>query len=626
LKNINKPVQLLLVLIFFAGCAKMGYLEGGKKDINPPRLISSRPLNYSSNFKGQKIELDFDEYIVLKNPNQELIISPPLPKKPDVRIKNKSIIIDLKNELRENTTYTLNFGKAIADNNEGNLLTNFEFVFSTGSYLDSLSVKGTILNSFNLQPSKESIIIGLYDQLEDSVPLKSIPVYVGKTDDKGLFMINNVKADTFKIFALKDLNNNLIFDLPNEEIAFIDTVIYLTPAFLLTLPARISESDTARKDSLLTSPVLEEKVKNRKGKEKEQINETIKDTASLTSSSDSIVEKPGLPPVFVDLFYFVQDATKLYMTNKEKPNNESFQISFSLPIGYEPRIRVLDYDNSVKWNLPEINSRRDTFTYWLTDTTLINADTLRLEAIYPMTDSTGSIITRTDTIQFFTRKQSQKQGKGKTEEKAPVVKLIPTHLRNNATLDLNSDFTFRFNFPLQDIDTSQLKLFARIDTVERRENYVFQKDSLSYRKIDLKSNWKEKTKYRIQAFPGAFTDIYGHTNDTLQTTFTTQQKSFYGTLTISVSNVGSPLVIQLMNEKETILRTAFAETDGSYVFEYLPPAKYKVKFVFDSNGNRKWDTGNYLKKKQPEKIMYYKGEINVRSNWELEIKQDIETP
>jgi len=599
----------------------MGSMSGGYKDELPPTLLSSKPENYAVNFNSQKIELVFDEYIALKNVNQELIISPPLPKKPDVRIKNKSILIDLKNELRENTTYTLNFGKAIADNNEGNALTNFEFVFSTGSYLDSLSVKGTLTSAFNLQPSKDPFVIGLYDQTEDSIPLKSIPVYVGKTDEKGLFQINNIKADTFRIFALKDLNNNLIFDLPNEEIAFIDTFLLITPEFLSSLPVIVPEKDTSKIDTVSVKPIKQVARGGRKSEKKSLKPESQILSQQDTVSEDSLSKKPLLPALFVDMFSFTEEGSRQYMTNKDRLNKESFQLSFSLPLEYEPVINILDFETAEKWFLTEINAKRDTFTYWITDTTIINADTLRFVVAYPRTDSAGLAYTALDTLNFFSRKVSEKSGKGKSEDTKPETKLKVITIRNNGLLDFNANLSFGFDYPIKEIDTSFLHLYAKLDTLEMLQNYEIVRDSLNLRKIVLKSSWKEKVKYRIEVVPGTFTDLYDHKNDTLRFGFGLQEKSYYGTLIVTIKDLSSPVLIELMNEKEQVLRTKSAISEGSLVFDFLSPAKYKIKFVYDSNENKKWDTGNYLKKIQPEKVLYYIGEINIRSNWDLEVKQ-----
>jgi hypothetical protein len=208
---------ILSLPILFAGCAKIGSPTGGPKDETPPKVIKSVPDNYSTNFDNKRIEIEFDEFIQLKNINQELVVSPPQKVKPVVRLRNKVMLIDLQEELIDSTTYTLNFGQAIVDNNESNLLENYQFVFSTGRHIDSLGVSGLIVNAFDLKPSEEPVTIMLYDKFYDSVPYLEIPTYIGKSNKKGYFEVNNLKSDTFKVFALKDKNYNLIYDLPDEH-------------------------------------------------------------------------------------------------------------------------------------------------------------------------------------------------------------------------------------------------------------------------------------------------------------------------------------------------------------------------------------------------------------------------
>ncbi len=179
---------LFAACIFVYSCAKVGSPSGGAKDEEPPKIVKSIPLNYSTGFSSKKIELTFDEFIQLKNIQQELITSPPLDEMPVTKLKGKSLVIELNNELKENTTYTLYFGNAIVDNNEGNPIPNFEFVFSTGAHVDSLSVTGKLVNAFNLQPEKDPVYIMLYDNLNDSAPYLEIPAFIGKTRDVGSFV------------------------------------------------------------------------------------------------------------------------------------------------------------------------------------------------------------------------------------------------------------------------------------------------------------------------------------------------------------------------------------------------------------------------------------------------------
>ena len=226
----------LFPLIFLCwNCAQQGSPSGGPIDEDPPVVIESEPLNYSTNFDAKKIRISFDEYIVLENVNQQLIVSPPMEEQPEVKLRKKTIIIEFEEELKTNTTYTFNFGDAIKDLHEGNKLQNFEYVFSTGEVLDSMSVRGTLKYAETLEVPEEPFSIMLYTDLRDSVPLLDIPLYVGRSNDSGVFSVNNLRPDRYKVFALKDGNNNFLFDLPSEEIAFLDSSLLVDASFIREL-------------------------------------------------------------------------------------------------------------------------------------------------------------------------------------------------------------------------------------------------------------------------------------------------------------------------------------------------------------------------------------------------------
>jgi len=221
-----KIVILFLVFIIFSGCAKKASLSGGPKDIIPPVLnVKKSTSNFQTHFYPKTIVLYFDEWITLKNKNQ-ILISPPLNKKPDISYRGKHVKIKFNKEdtLRSNTTYTINFGKSIVDFTEGNPVENFTFIFSTGDKIDSLEIGGKVIGAYDEKPQKD-IIVMLYDSEEDSIVTYSKPYYFATTDKNGKFKISHIKPGYFKIFALKDINNNYLFDSEEEQIGFIDTMI-----------------------------------------------------------------------------------------------------------------------------------------------------------------------------------------------------------------------------------------------------------------------------------------------------------------------------------------------------------------------------------------------------------------
>ncbi len=217
---------LLFVCLPFLlwSCAQPVPLTGGDKDQTPPKILESSPQNFSRNFSGDKIVLKFDEFVLLKSPTRELIVSPPLKHDPIFVEKDKSIEIQIKDTLLENTTYNFNFGGGIADFTEGNLLDSNRFVFSTGNDLDSAFIEGSIINAFDLKPVKD-VLVMLYKDTIDTIVFSEKPYYVSKTKEDGSFILNYLAEGEYRLLACEDLNNNYKLDLAVERIAFYDTLI-----------------------------------------------------------------------------------------------------------------------------------------------------------------------------------------------------------------------------------------------------------------------------------------------------------------------------------------------------------------------------------------------------------------
>ena len=195
-------ILLLFAALLYASCAKIGSVSGGDKDTIPPVMVKSIPPNFATHFAAKKIRISFDEFIDLKDLPNNFMVSPPLSKLPDVRVYNKDLVIQPLDSLQPNTTYTLNFGNAVVDYTVGNAIPNFEFVFSTGSYVDSLSLQGRLLNAFDLTPSKEPVLVMLFSNLADSAPYLGKPAYVCRTDKNGWFVLNNLREGDYRLFAL----------------------------------------------------------------------------------------------------------------------------------------------------------------------------------------------------------------------------------------------------------------------------------------------------------------------------------------------------------------------------------------------------------------------------------------
>lgn len=219
------PSLLIFCVSLLFGCAKIATPTGGQRDVTAPKIITVSPNNNSVKFEGNLIKISFDEYFTLNNPTENILFSPPLSKSPEYSIKGKTLVIKFKDTLQPQTTYNILFSNAIKDYHEGNPLGMFHYSFSTGDSIDRFKIKGKIVDAKKLESSKDFFVM-LYKNNIDSLPLTSLPNYITKSNDKGDFVFNNISPGSYKIFAIKDINSNNKYDLPNEEIAFLDTIVY----------------------------------------------------------------------------------------------------------------------------------------------------------------------------------------------------------------------------------------------------------------------------------------------------------------------------------------------------------------------------------------------------------------
>lgn len=583
-----RPYQyiiLLMLLLLEWSCAQQGSPSGGPRDVDPPVVTGSEPPNYSTMFEANRIEITFDEYIVLDNVNRELIVSPPMEEQPKVKLKNKTLIIQFEEQLKDNTTYTFNFGSAIKDLHEGNKLLNFEYVFSTGEQLDSLSVKGTLRYARDLTKPGEPVSIMLYTDLRDSVPLLDIPLYVGRSDDSGVFSVNNLRSDIYKVVALKDGNNNFLFDMPGEEIGFLDTSLIVSAAFARQL---LVSPDTMTLDSALYQP-------------------------------DSIkAPQPDLNSIYIDLMLFTEESQIQYLTDYSREDPRMIRLVFarSLTDTFSYSFTNTRKDQPLTF-LEHFSEGRDSLTLWIRDSLYYKQDTLTLAINYTAKDTANRYVTQSDTLILAYREKTTKKKKdGKIP--AAVEKLQLSTIKDKGIQELNGNLVIESNFPIDEIDDSRICLYRLADSVEVAEPFRVFRDSLLPARGWITAAWQSATNYRMVLLPGAVTSIYPPVHDTIDVTFATRDMEYYGKILLSLENVQERILIRIIRKDKVIRETAVMEP-GQYIFDFLSPADYRIKFIHDKNGNGKWDTGNYLKKLQPEPVEYLPVTITVRSNWDHDV-------
>ncbi len=627
MKNYFHILLFSIIVMGVVSCAKVGSPLGGPKDETPPQIIKTKPPANSINFEPQKkIIIYFDEYIAVKDIFQEMIISPPLDGRIMAEVKGKNLVITFPPEAGFDTvTYTLDFGNSIADYNEGNILSGYQYIFSLKDYIDSMNVDGTIVNAFNHQPDKDRMYVMLYRNLNDSAPYLEKPSYICRSDEKGIFSMHNIETGQYRLFALKDANFNLLYDLPNEQVAFSDSIIELTAE---RFQDNIIIDDTLLTDSIPVPDSVRYII---------SYNDNLHEADSLGSDSvsvDSLTERQPYYSFNTELFFFTEEVLNQYMTNYLRPVKEQLLFTFNETLTDTVELFPLNYTPSQpNWFLLDANRDKDTLQYWITDTAMISMDSLQMEICYPMFDSSGIIYTQIDTLLMRVEQEKssknrrerirpQKEVTEKPEAEVPKV-ILRNNIKNSGAFDLDKKIVVTSPTPVSKIFPERIQLFRIQDTLELPEKIEVIRDSNSYYRTFINYEPEESTMYRVLIPDSTIFDIYGATNDTTFFRFKTQAEDYYGALTINLQGVKTPLLLQLLDDKENLLIENRVFSDESVRFEYLYPKKYFLKLIVDANGNGEWDTGNYLEHLQPEVVIYYPQTIEIRSNWEMDFTWDL---
>lgn len=567
----------LVIAIIIHACATPVAPTGGPKDETPPRVVEAEPENYSTGFDGDEFRITFNEFVQLKEINNKMLISPPLENTPEFKIRGRSIVAQIEDTLAQNTTYSFYFDDAIVDLHESNPLENYRFVFSTGNELDSMKISGRVVDAFTLKPV-EKVLVMLYKKHADSVPLKQIPFYLSKTDDQGHFNITNLADTTYKIFALKDANSNYLFDLPNEKIAFSDTLI--TPTQVTEMKT-FTEVDTILAD---TSGMTE-----------------------LTTDTDTTLQKPGLASGdSLTMRFFKERDTALRLTTSGMNANKNITLGFNKKID-SLDINLMKPDLGKDWFIEEWPDEKDSVLLWLKD---FASDSLVMEL------QADTLLHDTLTYTYFPSDKERE-----THQKQPLT--LKAQLDGQTQL-LRHPLVIETNHPfLKRSGVDSLSMYSNTDTTK----VTFKKSGLRELKIDYQ--WKESENYRIIFPDSVFTSIYSKGNDSTQIRFNTKAMKDYGTLTINISCDTLPekthAYLQLLSEDEkTIHETLSVKNDTTWKIDLLNPGKYKLKGILDKDNNKKWDSGIYLQGDQPEKVFYFDKVLEVIGNWEVEEDWKIE--
>ena len=568
-----KALSLLFVLSLLSlvsACARQGYPTGGPKDETPPVALGTRPANESRGFDGKEFYIQFDEYVVLKNATENVLVSPPMKEKPEFTTKGKGVLVKLKDTLQANTTYLFQFKDAIADFTEGNLLPSYEYVFSTGEAMDTLMLGGQVVDARNGKAWKESVTVMAYRvesgerRVEsgerrtenDTMATTVQPDYVTRCDKEGNFAFHYIPEGRYRLVALEDKNRNLRVDA-TDPVAWDTTLVASHPA---------------------TQPP----------------------NHSATQQPSHPATQPPSHSATQPLRLSVPENRQQRILKSEFAEAGRITIVSQLPM-QNPRIE----DERAQWQW-RLNEKRDTLTAWCFDA---KRDSARL-----VISDTG--LQDTLKLRYTASRKGGRRVAGAKEEKAPLMKALCEG--NKAYYD---DLRLAFDNPIVEVaDSATAEVMHLKDSTVSRCAVVLDIGGIVARIMatDIKSG----EQYRVRLAGGLFTDLYGNRSDSLVFTMTPKD---YGTLSIDIDNrMGAPLVVEVLDSKDTVVASQALARSGNLRFLHLPSGDYRLRAVVDADSNGRWTPGDYRRQRQPEQSVLFEKTLSLREKWEMEERWTVE--
>lgn len=587
LKGNKEIFCLLLISGIVVSCANMASPSGGDFDFDPPKVVRSTPKFNATNVDGLKIQIFFDELVQIENPSEKVIVTPPQKKLPKIQAISNRVIVELRDTLIPNTTYTIDFTDAIVDNNEKNALENFSVSFSTGDIVDSLSISGKVLTADNLEPVK-SIYVGLHSDLNDSAFIKKAFDRISRTNEKGEFTIKGIAEGKYRLYALNDVTRSYRYENPSDAMAFLDSII-------IPVHTRASRLDTIFNKDLTI--------------------DTIMNIGYTRFLPDNIV-----------LRSFVSSFQRQYLQKHERVGENELKIFFGSPTAL-PKLTPVNFDADKEWSILERSTvHNDSLKYWVIDPEIMQMDTIILRIDYNITDSLNNIIPAVDTLSFVnrTRRMPVKEKDNKKKKDKEETKFLDLRSNLKGTFNVFEPINIKFGEPITDFDESKFSLSQLIDSTYIDEKISIIKDSLDPMRYMIRHKWQSGASYRFVIDSAAFHSYTGLWNNKHEMSFKIRNIEEYGNLYINLRglNQNEAAFVELLNGSDNPIRKSKVK-DGGVLFMNLDPGKYYTRIIIDTNNNGVWDSGDYYKKRQPEEVYYYDKYFDVKANWNIEEDWDI---
>ena len=607
--TLSVGIVLLFIAALFTKCASTMTPTGGPKDTLPPIIVAMEPDNFTTNIDTlhpPKIYVEFDEYVQLKDQQKELYTSPAMKKQPTVTRRGRGIVITIKDTLRPNTTYAINFGSSIQDNNESNPLHAMRYVFSTGDEIDSMYMSGYTADSYKADSvSKSFIYFFIADSVEtpsewDSTMFKYKPHVIARAEKNGIFIAQNLKPVDYRIYAFEDTNNNMEYEPSVDQIGFLDSTY--NPS---TMPG-------------------------------------------FSIWFDSLRHYPSADPQLYFRMFKDRKFARHNLSGQERVNRHKAILYFGAP---NPDVKEILFDSipSDRVIYDPQTVGKDTVALWFDVAPEELPDTIKGTIRYIKHDSLNNLVESTDKLRLAWVKVETKEEREEREridkerEKAlkagadwqepevpnPFKLSIPT----SGEFHKDKHVDLEFDFPLTKFDTAAITLKMTTEEITEPQDvsYRFIQDTLNRRKFQLRVDWQPLAKYELLIPAGVFANVAQEQNDTIKCSYTGANPEKFAKVNINVksTNNRARYILQLTNAQGRTQKEIRNATAGNYTMEFVTPGDVMLRVVEDLNGNGKWDTGDMVIMRQPERTEIYKNEegletIATKENWEFDIEVDMD--
>ncbi|MBQ8492762.1 MAG: Ig-like domain-containing protein [Alistipes sp.] len=612
-KRIMTTLSAAIVLLFGAAlltkCASTMTPTGGPKDTLPPVIVLMQPDNFTTNIDTlhpPKIYVEFNEYVQIKDQQKELYTSPAMKKKPSVVRRGRGIVVTIKDTLRPNTTYAINFGSSIQDNNESNPLHSMRYVFSTGDEIDSMYMSGYTADSYKADSvSKSFIYFFIADSVEkptewDSTMFKYKPHVIARAEKNGIFIAQNLKPVDYRIYAFEDTNNNMEYEPSVDQIGFLDSTY--NP---LTMPG-------------------------------------------FSIWFDSLRHYPSADPQLYFRMFMDKKFARHTLSGQERVNRHKAILYFGAP---NPDVKEILFDSipSDRVIYDPQTVGKDTVALWFDMAPEELPDTIKGTIRYLKHDSINNLVESTDKLRLAwvkvetkeereererLEKEREKAAKAGTEWVEPEVP-NPFKITIPSSGDFHKDkhVDIEFDFPLTKFDSAAITLKMTTEQITEPQDVEFHfiQDSINRCKFQLRADWQPLAKYELLMPAGVFENVAHEQNDTIKCSYTGSDPAKFAKVNINLksSKDQARYILQLTNAQGKTQKQIRNATTGSYTMEYVTPGDVMLRVVEDLNGNGKWDSGDMVAMRQPERTEIYKNEegletIATKENWEFDIEVDMD--